>query len=182
VTVARVHILKIAAFTALPLVLVTSARADSVSYRTESFTGEFLCTGTASGFPVATITQPGYCADNNPSTITASSVGWVASAFDNGGGDDSGSISAITGVFDPAAVILGGIGSGFFKVEYTDSLKITAFGGYYGEEVSISAGDLSLDEPCTVSNNLCAPRKQTQYGAHGFLLHSAASSSTIYVC
>jgi len=105
------------------------------------------CEAMGSG-PSVTITTPSSCTAGAV-TFAASATGWAAFSMDAGVfiGQYAGSVFT-SASFDPTAVILGGTGSGFFEVEYTDTLRVANIFSL----VTASAGDLTDNCLCQNDN------------------------------
>ncbi len=74
-------------------------------------------------------------------TFMSSASGWTAITTDGGLNNNYTGMVAGAASFSPTAVILGGSGSGFVQVQYTDTLSM--FGGPFDGESIASAGDLT---------------------------------------
>jgi hypothetical protein len=139
-------------------VLGPPAWGDYVKYEVFDIFGPNYCEGSDTASTIATITMPTSCTSLIPIILTGSGTGWTASATEVGGEFNynlNGNVWA-SAAFTPTAVILGGHGTGFFKVEYTDTLLLSSPGGASQEsQASMSAGDLSLSLNCGQSDNYC---------------------------
>jgi hypothetical protein len=122
----------------------------------DAINGSGNCSGSASDSLLASLTVPGSCAAAGL-TFEASANGWTASVTEVGpnANNYSGSVDASAGS-DPTAVILGGTGSGYLLVQYTDTIKFNAPGGtVQASPTLVQAGDLSIDYPCVQSDDYC---------------------------
>jgi hypothetical protein len=122
------------------------------------FDEENFCNATVTPSPVtsASVTS---CNDGILQTYTVSGLGWTASAIGVGSspGDLEGNVSG-SASFSPEALILGGTGSGFLQVEYTDTLSLPTPPGGLGVDASMTAGNLSAsfqDEYCLYNYQEC---------------------------
>jgi len=128
------------------------ASGATIDYSLAFIQGFPTCGGDLTAFPVVTVSV---ASCNGEGSYTASELGWTASVSGDAGspGNMSGNVSGSAGLA-PAAVILGGSGSGFFQVEYTDLIHLLPL--TLDGSASMSAGDLSVDIYCTSSNDYCA--------------------------
>jgi len=133
----------------------TSAWGASVSIYAAGLPGEDgFCSQSSTGSPTATATVSGNCTFPGGSvTITATESGKSASVFgSNGFFGGTGHTFGYAGG-DISIYINGGIGSGLFRFEHTDSLYASLY--YLSTINSMSAGDLSIvgpgTNPCCVS-------------------------------
>jgi len=91
--------------------------------------------------PVATATISGACVfPDSGATVTSSELGWSASVSVAGGLGDV-AIATASASFSPTAVLLGGSGTGYLRVMYTDEIYCgeAFYGSFLGE---LEAGDL----------------------------------------
>jgi len=110
------------------------------------------CGASASGTSVAitsaSLCSPSYPYSAYPVTLSSSSSGWTAIATGGIGGQFyyDGDERASAGLV-PTAIIMGGTGSGFLQVEFSDTLTFDDY-QYSGGADTASAGDLSYSILC----------------------------------
>ena len=128
------------------------ACGSTINYNLAGFQGYPTCIGSLTASPVATVSV---ATCNGSGAYTASELGWTASVTGDAGspGNMDGNVSG-SAVFAPTVFILGGSGSGFFQVEYSDELHLSPLA--LEGSASISAGDLSEDVGCSYNNDFCA--------------------------
>lgn len=140
-------LLGVAALAVLPF----RTNAASVSLDIGSSTGRCLAGSTDS--PVASVTVPSQfqpCELRDAANITASELPWTALITTSGG--DFGDFSSAIGSANLTAIaqILGGSGSGFIDIVYTD---LIIFGSSFAGSADASAGPLSVhDVPLTLAH------------------------------
>ena len=125
-----------------PLVC-SPAWSGTVSLYSATFEGS--CGESLSQTPVATVTISGPCIfPGSTASATSSELGWSANVSVTGGLGDV-AIATASASLSPAAVVLGGTGTGYLRVMYTD--EIYCGGAFYGSFLGeLEAGGLLLED------------------------------------